>query len=260
MLATVVVADGDAADGETAADADRDAAPDDEPAVVALGDAAPDPVAASVADAVALPPVDEELAEAVACADALWDARDVGDTLAEDESADEPVDDTVGDPLPHVEAEGLDVCTPENVDDGDALTTAVTVDEPVETTDTLAVADVVEVPDTVAVTTDEPDALVDTSDDGDGLTVSAALEERLGDDDPHAVDVMGAVKDDDAVALALVDPAALALEAPDRVPDPPDPDGLPVELGSIVAVRDARADDDALGVRYDDVVADGTPE
>jgi len=90
--------------------------------------------------------------------------------------------------------------------------------------------------------------------------VSAALEERLGDKDAHADDVIGAVKDDEAVALALVEPTALALEAPDRVPDPPDPDGLPVELGSIVAVRDARADDDALGVTNDDIVADGTPE
>jgi hypothetical protein len=109
LLATVVVADGDAADGETAAEGVRDATSDDDPEVDALGDAAPEKVAALVVDAVALPPVDDGLADAVALAVEVRDDRIVGDTLAVEESAGEPDDDCVRDPLPHDEADGLGV-------------------------------------------------------------------------------------------------------------------------------------------------------
>ena len=87
-----------------------------------------------------------------------------------------------------------------------------------------------------------------------------ALDERLADADAHALDVATAVSDGDAVALELDVPTALALDAPDRVPDPPDADALPVALACVVVVRDARADADELGVEHDVVVAEGAPE
>ena len=120
MLATVVVALGDAALGDAGAEGVAEAAGVGEPRADALGDEPADAVA-NVADAVAVPPVGVAETEPTPVADPLAVKKVLA--LGEPEALRPtlPVAAALAEPLPHADAEGVAEPAALSVDDTVAL-------------------------------------------------------------------------------------------------------------------------------------------